>query len=228
MAGTETDLQFSIEGDWNGFEFRMVKPDDALALSAFFRLHYFPYEPVCNLTGYSDEFIKDNERDFTSFLHQGLSFMAVHKESGKIAGVRLAYNHTRADRDAQLNSDEPLSREQEGVMMEFKALDAQSNNFEKYGVDNFMELSRGSVAAEFRRNGLMTEMYRRSIALAKRKGFKLIGVNFTSPYARKAAAKVGFQEVARICIKDLYDSEGKPYYPQATEENITTQSIYLL
>lgn len=96
-----------------------------------------------------------------------------------------------------------------------ETVNQQCNIFDKFGVNYYAEFFMASVDPEFQREGIATEMYKRSIKLLRSKGYPLCKSVFTNPYARSAVSKLGFEEISRFYFLDLKNEQGDPIVPDA-------------
>jgi len=97
-------------------------------------------------------------------------------------------------------------------------LQEESKVFDKLGVEEMATFVTISVGKEFRNQGLGTEMYRRSLALLKEKGYSAVDGCFSNPFSRRIAEKLGFSELGRAYIGQYEDSKGVKVFPDATPE----------
>lgn len=101
-------------------------------------------------------------------------------------------------------------------------LQEEGKVFESVGVDEIATLVSVSVEREFRRQGLATEMYKRTVALLKAKGYVAVEGYFSSPYARKIATKLGFQQLAVSYIGQYENAEGELLFPEAKSDDFVS------
>lgn len=98
-------------------------------------------------------------------------------------------------------------------------LQEEGKVFETLGVDEIATLVSVSVDREFRRQGLATEMYRRSLAMLKAKGYSVVEGYFSSPHSRKIASKLGFQLLTESYIGQYENSQGELVFPDAKPDD---------
>lgn len=100
--------------------------------------------------------------------------------------------------------------------------------FETLGVDDIATLVSVSVDRDFRLQGLATEMYRRSLAMLKAKGYVAVEGYFSNPHARKVATKLGFQQLAISYIGQYENSQGELVFPDAkSDDYVSLMSLKL-
>lgn len=92
-------------------------------------------------------------------------------------------------------------------------LKKEANFFERFGVDEAISFVAASIEKKFRGQGLVTEMYRRSLVLLRARGFKYVQGVLTSPYTRKTLFNLGFTELAKIYFKDFKTEDGQQLFP---------------
>lgn len=74
-----------IEGDWKDFRFRRITPSDYPAVFDQIAQNYVRDEAVEKLLGWSQEMADEVTRVVEHFLPDGLSFLAEHRDSGKVS-----------------------------------------------------------------------------------------------------------------------------------------------
>lgn len=84
--------------------------------------------------------------------------------------------------------------------------------FDYYKIDEYADFFVASCAPKHRRQGITSEMYRRSLKFLAAEGFKMAKSAFTSPWTRLAAQNLGFEEVCTIKYTDIKDEDGNPVY----------------
>jgi len=97
-----------------------------------------------------------------------------------------------------------------------ESLGAEANIFERYGVEHYAELMFTSVGPEYRGQGLVTEIYKRSFDLLRAKGYPLCKSSFSSPYTQKLAIRFGFTEHARRKFADFKYPDGTPIFDKVS------------
>jgi len=98
-------------------------------------------------------------------------------------------------------------------------LQEQGKVFDVLGVHEVATLVSLSIEREFRQQGLATEFYRRTIAFLKAKMYPAVEGCFSSPYARKIAEKLGFQELSSAYVAEYKDAKGEVVFPNAAPED---------
>lgn len=81
--------------------------------------------------------------------------------------------------------------------------------YERFGIETYAEFLIASCSPKYRKQGITTELYKRSIAFLDAEGFKLVESIFTSQWARKVVEDLGFKELSRVYYKDLRDDNGQ-------------------
>ncbi|CAG7833343.1 unnamed protein product [Allacma fusca] len=203
-----------VEGDWKRFTFKVIEKPDYAPVLKHLEENFHQDEPLSIIVGSSELKFKDLERFTTPALDDGLSIVALDKETGKIAGVRLT------TREGKNSHKEPFLCESDEQGTIFNFLDSAQktiNIFEEYGLDEYADFAMASVAREFRGEGLATELYERSLKLLRHLGFKLVKSTFTSPYTRKIGTKYGFEELARKYFRELQNTRGDYLCPNADD-----------
>lgn len=108
------------------------------------------------------------------------------------------------------------------ILSDMTAMGAKvANIYERYGVTEYAGFLVASTHPKFRKQGLATEMYKRSLVLLKAEGLKIVKSTFTSPFSRAAVRRLGFEEICRVDWKDVKDKEGNFVFDhsQLTDED---------
>jgi len=206
-----------VEGEWKNFVFKMATPETYPLILANLRKVFYRDEPLCKLAGYSEEFADEIDKFVLYSLnkHDGLTFYAEEKGTGKVAGVRVTSIKRKGDPEPDLDISCPA------VLRVIEVLDqvsANSDVFGKYGVDHYGYFVMTCINEEFRGQGLVTEIYKRSIAMLRAKGFPACCSLFSSPFTRKAAANLKFEEIYSKKFIDCKNKKGEPLFPNAGPE----------
>ncbi|CAG7724842.1 unnamed protein product [Allacma fusca] len=223
--GSTTNMQRFVEGNWNRFHFRQAFLSDLDQLSTLMRTCLLD-EPMTKLLDPDEDYFQDYDKFVRLTLEQNLTFFAVETSTKRFAGARICFNQRK---DMDWSVFDFKSSKLAKLMRYINCLDDRTRLYEKYNLDSYMMCFLAIVHPDFRQQGLATEMYRRAVELARAEGFFLAKACFSSPYSRAAAAKVGFEEVARITYFDVTDENGKPVIPGAVDDQqVITQGIYIL
>lgn len=102
-----------------------------------------------------------------------------------------------------------------GITSMLEAANKKADLYDIYGIDFYADFLMTSVDPEFQRQGLVTEIYKRSIALLRAKGYPVCKSVFSSPFTRKAATNLGFQEHSRLYFLDHKNEQGELILPNA-------------
>ncbi|CAG7728791.1 unnamed protein product [Allacma fusca] len=221
MSTTPTSK--ALEGEWNGFVFRLATDEDFPKISDLLRDNFFTSEPLTVLWGTSEEYERDVDMMCRAMLGDNLSFLALDAATNEVAGVRLNFHNARESQPAP-----PTNQNAKRITYLLRLLNEKSQLFDTYKIEEFANLFTTCVHKNYRQRGLVTEIYRRTIALTRERGYFLAMATFTNPFSRAGAAKVGFQELARIPLKGLKDEDGEELAPGASDDFCITQAVYIL
>jgi len=201
---------YSVEGDWNKFVFKLVEPADHQKIYDHIVVHLFP---CLKCIGYTDAVKDDWLNIFHGLLNDGnkLSFVALDKATGDLAGLRVA---TIVKKDHPEPPPTFKHKINQDMFNGLDELDAQCGIWEKYPhLDKYADFFGISVDPKYRQQGLCTELYKRAILWSKSRGLSIAKVSFSSPYSRKAGKKHGFRELGRMQCIDFKDEKGLPLNP---------------
>jgi ribosomal protein S18 acetylase RimI-like enzyme len=207
-----------VEGEWKNFVFKMGTPDKYPLIFEQLRSVFCRDEPLNKMAGYSEEFADDIERFARYYMdkNEGLTFYVEEKDTGKVAGVRITSSQKKGDPEPNFPINSDSAKRVLGVLGQ--VADGGSV-FEKYGVDTYGYFLMTCVDPAFRGQGLVTEIYRRSIALLKAKGYPACASLFSSPFTRKAATNLGFDLLFNKKVLDCKDEAGNLLIPNAGEDD---------
>ncbi|ODM99611.1 hypothetical protein Ocin01_07069 [Orchesella cincta] len=210
-----------IEGEWKDFRFRRVLPADYEAVLDHIAQNYVRDELTCKLLGWTEEFAADVNKVVAQFLPEGLSFIAEHIPTGKIAGARITLHHTPETKFVSLTN--------RNAKLFFKLVndvEELADVTNKHGIDNYIEFFMASTSRDFRGQGLVGEFYNRSINFLKAEGFKHALVVVTSPHTKAATLKRGFEQQSRLDYDKFMDFDGKT--PVFKKEDLTPEDFALV
>nr|CAH7738114.1 unnamed protein product [Callosobruchus chinensis] len=146
-------------------------------------------------------------------LQEGMSVMAVDKETGMIAGVALNGTCNKGDVEkSQENMKTVDSVPFHRIFGLLNNVNKEVDLFSKYNVDRIFDLRILSVDARFRGRGVAKELFSRSEILAEEYGFKLMKVDATSLFTQKVCESFGLKVVKSVRYGDFKDDDGKKIY----------------
>ncbi|KAJ8919253.1 hypothetical protein NQ315_003836 [Exocentrus adspersus] len=146
-------------------------------------------------------------------LKDGLSVMAVDKDTEVIAGVAL--NGIARQGDTERSLEEMKSIDNVPYQRIFGLLNSVNKEidlFGKYNVDKIFELRILSVDSNYRGKGVAKELFSRSEIIAEEHGFKLMKVDATSLFTQKISESFGFHVEKSVKYGDYKDADGKKIY----------------
>ena len=86
-------------------------------------------------------------------------------------------------------------------------------------MDQYGEIFIASVSQNFRGQGLATELFRRSFDIFKKNGDSIIKCMASSPFTRKLAASLNFEELGCWKFSEAMDEDGNPIFPNLSESD---------
>ena len=75
----------SIEGEWQGFEFRIIHDEDFEIVNEHLGNNFFRDEPISQLIGFTPEFVSDVSKIWRPTISQNLSLVATDKVTKKVS-----------------------------------------------------------------------------------------------------------------------------------------------
>ncbi|XP_071441430.1 arylalkylamine N-acetyltransferase-like 2 isoform X2 [Hetaerina americana] len=164
-----------------------------------------------------------------STMKQGLSLMATLGEEDRVVGVAL--NGVTRPGDLEVaerqlaHSPDPKFRRIFGLLND---ANKELSLFERYNVDRIFELRIVSVDSIVRGRGLSNELMRRSVELARSKGFRLIKADTTGNFSQKMAAHSGLEPIHTVMYDEYKDSDGKIIFPTSPPHDSLKIMVKLL
>ncbi|ODM99597.1 hypothetical protein Ocin01_07070 [Orchesella cincta] len=210
-----------IEGEWKDFRFRRVLPADYAAVLDHVAQNFCRDERTCSLLGWNEEFAADVNKVVAQFLPEGLSFIAEHIPTGKIAGVRVTFHHKPDSNFGTLES-----RNAQLLLKFVNEIEELADVTTKHGIDTWAELFIASTSRDFRNQGIAGEFYDRSLKFLKAEGFKHALVVVTSPWTKQATIKRDFKQQSRLDYENFMDFDGKT--PVFKKEDLTPQDFAMV
>lgn len=113
---------------------------------------------------------------------------------------------------------EPKTQMMKNILRNLSEISDKANIYEYYGIQFCADLIATSVNPEYRGQGLVTEIYKRSFDLFRAKGYSICKSTFTSPITHAVAIKYKFQEHARKLFLEFTDENGHQLLPHAKPE----------
>ncbi|ODM97588.1 Dopamine N-acetyltransferase, partial [Orchesella cincta] len=216
-----------VEGPWGRYTFRKVRPEDWDKVIRHIQDYFLRDEPTSKLLGYTDEYGEEFAVLVRRLFLDDLSFWVEDNETGEVAAVRVTYRHHK---DTNFD-DIPMNSRSMKYMckVDDMCLD-RSDLFEKYNLEECADFFAASCAPNHRNRGIISEMYKRSVAFLKAEGFKLAKGILTSPYTRTAARNLGFVEASRVEFSEVKEEDGTPVFDpkDLNEEHYATMMVKLL
>ncbi len=138
----------------------------------------------------------------------------------QMAGVRI----TTVVKKNENPDCPPLSLSSTSIVIDFLTkASLEADIFSAYpDIDLYADFFMTTTDAQFRGQGLASEMYKRAIKFLQKKKFPLCKSVLTSPFTQKACKNLQFTEHAKLFLKDYKDSEGNPYFPNANPDQFIT------
>jgi len=198
-----------VEGPFGKYTFRRVRPADWGKVIKHIQDYFLKDEPTSKLLGYTDQYGEEFAELVKMLLPDNLSFWVEDNETGDVAAVRVTFRHKKD------TSFEGLKVESHTLKVLFDVVNIcgeRCDLFKQYDVEEYGNFFVASCAPKYRKQGITSEMYRRSLAFLKAEGFQMAKSCFTSPFTRAAATNLGFEEAARLDYKEMVDGEGKPVF----------------
>ncbi|CAL8134424.1 unnamed protein product [Orchesella dallaii] len=213
-----------VEGEWKNFVFRMAKPSDYPSILEHLWTNFFPDEPLGRHIGQEETMRQDFYANVSAALPENLSFIAVDKANGMIAGVRITVINRKGEHEELPPNTHRKSLAIRNILMK---LSEDAKVFERFPeIEHYADFFMVSVGRDYRGYGLASEIYDRTYKMLQAMKVPLIKCVFTSPYTQRIARKTGFEEVARMKISDWkYEDNGELCAPNAGEDEVAIAMI---
>ncbi|KAJ9582978.1 hypothetical protein L9F63_022682 [Diploptera punctata] len=194
---------------------------DSERVAEFLRQTFFKYEPL-NIAFKAPPNRPMEAMRFLKYLKEGTSLIAITK-SGLLIG--LAMNGvSRKTTEARVPRSRGLEAFHESYTKISNFVDKVENNMDIWkitGVESALYLHILAVDPIASGRGIGTKLVKKSIEVAKSKGFPSLWVMCSSHYSAKICRSLGMQSVYRLPYKDNKNEAGKPeFLPPAPHTEI--------
>jgi len=209
----------NIEGPFKTFNIHIIGLGDKQRVINFFRDHFLEDEPTMRLLGRSPDLEEDMGAMVDKMLDEKLSLMAVSDGDNKVAGVWISYHDTDIE-----EASSPKARKYLKMLEDAEKL----VDFDKeFGTTDFCTMFAVCVAPSFRRQGLASELCKRSLALFLERGVQHAVVKCTSPLTRSMMTRLGFEPLSTLTYDKLKDEEGARMFDDSVlDEKVHYVTIY--
>jgi len=203
-----------IEGPFKTFNIHIVGLGDKQRVVNFFRDHFLEDEPTMRLLCRSPDLEEDMGAIVDKMLDEKLSLMAVGDGNDEIAGVWISYHDT----DIEV-ARSPKARKYLKMVEDAEKLVDFGKDF---GTTDFCTMFAVCVAPSCRRQGLGSELCKRSLALFLDRGIQHAVVKCTSPFTRSMMIRLGFEPLATLSYDKLKDEAGDRMF----EDSVLDSSVH--
>nr|CAD7606873.1 unnamed protein product [Timema genevievae] len=192
-------------GKFEDMEFSLIPEERYEDVIHHLRNNFFADEPLnsaVSLVQPGDPHAELEEHSLNT-LKDGLSQMAVHRDTGQVIGVAL--NGIQGPDDLAASQAKLTTLTDEKFRQIFDLLYGANltlDLFRQHGVDRIFECRILSVDKRFRGRGLARELLRRSEEVARENGFKVFKEDATGFFSQKVAESVGLQTVHELRYED--------------------------
>ncbi|XP_017067647.1 dopamine N-acetyltransferase [Drosophila eugracilis] len=212
-------------------EYKMIGPEHSGQVLEHLRRNFFADEPLNKAAGLCQNGSSCSalEDHCAEAIKDRMSVMAVDvKDEGtcKIAGVVL--NGILKPRDTAKALDKLGSNGDEDFQKIFKLLHCHNikhNLFEHFDVDSVFDVRILSVDSSYRGQGIANELVKRSVAVAKKNGFRLLKADATGIFSQKIFRSHGFIVFSEQPYDKYTDENGKVILP-VESPHIKLQQLY--
>uniref|UniRef100_A0A1B6LUA7 N-acetyltransferase domain-containing protein n=1 Tax=Graphocephala atropunctata TaxID=36148 RepID=A0A1B6LUA7_9HEMI len=208
-------------GEKNGIEFLTMPPERAEEALDVLRNGFFEDEAFCNFVGVADD--KEGQDELGNMavacVEDGISIMAVDKQTGKIVGV--CYNKLQVSPPSgqkgffeDYRDSRCKSKTAKALITEMIWFDSLVDLFEKYKTDRGAELMFLGTHKDYRKRGIAIGIVDASLAVVRAlpplQRPPIVTAIFTSPYSIRVGRIFQFDEVIQVPMHDKF-LEGKPF-----------------
>jgi len=219
-----SNREYSVEGEWNGFIFKYIKPEDHPKLLELIMKYLIPCMEIC---GYDEKIeAEDWEMLFVHLLNDEnqLHFMALDKESGEIAGFRIIGTGKKGEPETM----PPFKHNKTKIIFQELVDLGIKCRIDDYTDGDYADFFGMCVIPKYRQRGLCTELYRKALELSKSRGFTIAKVSFASPFSRKAGFTNGYKQLGKVKCIDFKDENGVCLKPDIDPQWYLDMGIFQL
>ena len=156
-------------------------------------------EPLNRNKGITEEDNGPLKEDFALMIREGLSMMAVDHKTGRVIGFALSVPANTYQGTAYRKT---YSAKVMDLFNMFEFASNSVNFYEKYDIDKTFEFKIMSVHPNYRGFGIATKLAKKSIELARSRGFKVAKVEATGTYSQKLFNNLDFEILFEISYND--------------------------
>lgn len=172
------------------------------------RFNFFADEPLNKCVGLCETGAGHSELELHSILtlQDNLSVMAVNS-SGQVVGVALNGIQHDGDVDEAMKKLETLNDKKfKQIFSMLYDLNQSLNLFERYNVTSIFECRILSVDNRYRGKGLANELFKLSLDIASKAGFKVFKVDATGVFSQRISTKLGLETLVELEYRNHLDS----------------------
>uniref|UniRef100_A0A8D8U9D0 aralkylamine N-acetyltransferase n=1 Tax=Cacopsylla melanoneura TaxID=428564 RepID=A0A8D8U9D0_9HEMI len=172
------------------------------------RFNFFADEPLNKCVGLCEPGCGHSELELHSILtlQDNLSVMAVDA-NGQVVGVALNGVQHEGDVDEAMKKLETINDKKfKQIFSMLYDLNQSLDFFKRYDVTSIFECRILSVDNHFRGRGMANEMFKLSIDVATKAGFKVFKVDATGVFSQKISEKLGLETLLELEYRHHLDS----------------------
>lgn len=206
-----------FENNNNSLLFQLLTCDTADATAELYTQVFLQDEPMTRHHGIDPGQFLPCAREYLHFCAiQGLSFIAVDRENTRVAAFVLGCDITTDLKAVGPGMESLLSFFRESMEI-IDALESQCTDISDAKPGKIFHIFQIGTHRDYRRLGLVTQLIRMSLGLAKRRGFAKAVAECTGPVSRHTCERCGFQRVASIRYDD-FKVDGQHFFSGLPEE----------
>lgn len=179
------------------------------------RFNFFADEPLNQCVGLCETGRGHSELELHSILtlQDNLSVMAVSR-SGQVVGVALNGIQHEGDVDEAMKKLETLTDKKfKQIFSMLYELNQSLNLFKRYDVTSVFECRILSVDNSYRGRGLANELFKLSLDVASKAGFKVFKVDATGVFSQRISTKLGLETLVELEYRNHLDpATGQPLF----------------
>nr|XP_036676107.1 dopamine N-acetyltransferase isoform X1 [Drosophila suzukii] len=224
-------LRSTSPADSDTMEYKMIGPEHSDQVIEHLRHNFFADEPLNKAAGLcqNGSSCAELEDHCAEAIHHRMSVMAVDvKDAGtcKIAGVVL--NGILKPDDTAKALEKLDSSGDAHFRKIFEMLhrhNLKHNLFEHFDVESMFDVRILSVDSSYRGQGIANELVKRSVAVARKNGFRLMKADATGIFSQKIFRSNGFEVFSEQPYCKYTDENGKVILP-VEAPHIKMQLLY--
>lgn len=191
---------------------KTAEMSDYSRISEFLRQEFYPDEHITSAHPLPGQLV-ENEGFFMAHLKSETVFIAIEKNTEKLAGVLIAGPINCMDSNNLLSMARMTSSSKWADILRLLAyVESKADVCRRFQVPKSLQIHVVAVHKQFRGNQIGQKLFQRCFEVAEEKLYRLISVDCTSLYSIKIAEQLGMEFVSEVTYKEYHKFMGEKIF----------------